>query len=153
MKKIICFLMGLLLFACSNNPAVTVLEVEDDWVYGEYFTRPINAHIINDGVLRKFTKGELIYRAVVYKSNERKYLQIVGEKIPPLEFKNGRVEYQDSLVKFIVEKNGDKFYVEFTAPYRYDYDTRGLSDYEINEMKKDPDYLKVFTTKSFLIKY
>jgi len=159
MKKMICFLTGFLFFACSNNPAVTVAEVEDDWVYGEYVTGVYGNHTVFDGVLYaqkryndriNWNIGDYISEAVLYKINERKYLQVIGRKIPPIEFNNGRAEYQDSLVKLVVEKNGDKFYVEFTAPKYYNTEVRN-SDYYVSEYKKDPNYLKVFTTKTFLI--
>ena len=57
----------------------------------------------------------------INKTNESRYFQVVNMKIPPLKFNNGRAEYQDSIFKLVVEKNGDKFYTEFTLPKYYFY--------------------------------
>jgi hypothetical protein len=146
MKKMICFLTGFLFFACSNNPAVTAAEVEDDWVYGSY--RNNQDYSYTDREMSNYLVGEGNFLdAIVYETNESKYFQLFGMNIPPLKFNNGRAEYQDSIFKLVVEKNGDKFYTEFTLPKYYfweiDPGNRFITKYE--------DYLKPHTIKSFWV--
>ena len=137
---------GFLFFACNNNPAVTVAEVEDDWVYGSY----------RNNQDWSYTDGEIdgygldlgnFSQAIVYETNESKYFQVVNMKIPPLKFNNGRAEYQDSIFKLVVEKNGDKFYTEFTLPKFYFYEINGGN----RLITKREDYLKPHTVKSFWV--
>ena len=150
MKKIICFLTGFLFFACSNNPAVTDAEVEDDWVYGVYdgvgglFEAEEGFLSVEyvDGWNSTFT-AENITKAIVYKKQGTNYFQVAGRNIPPLEFKDNIIEYQDSVVTLYVEKYKDRFYVEFTAPRFYE-------DINNRYNKRDNRYLKIYKSKTFL---
>ena len=145
----ICFLTGFLFFACSNNPAVTAAEAEDDWVYGVY-DGVGGLFEAEEGFLsveyisgwESFT-AENITRAIVYKKQGTNYFQVAGRNIPPLEFKDNIIEYKDSVVTLYVEKYKDRFYVEFTAPRFYNKKNEEYA-------KRDYRYLKIYKSKTFL---
>ena len=149
MKRIVFYLMGLLLFACNNAPMVSAsVDAEDEWVYGEY--NRTNAYYVGEGgFLNKESLGyntleraEHIRRALVYRKQDINYLEIDEHPIPPLAFRGNRVEYQDSLFTIYAEKYTDRIYLEFTAPWGYNTSYDGL--------KRDKDYLKAKTSKTFL---
>ena len=149
MKRIVFYLTGLLLFACSNAPMTSAsVDAEEEWVYGTYENGK-EYYIGEDGFLNKESAGyntliraEYIRRALVYRKQDINYLEIADHPIPTLAFRGNRVEYKDSLFTIYGEKYTDRIYIEFTAPWGYN------TYYDL--IKRDEDYLKVKTTKTFL---
>lgn len=146
MKRIVFYLMGLLLFACSNAPMTSAsVDAEGEWYYGNFMAG--DYYSFNDAGRMSYEEVDHILKALIYESGgKRLFQQCSGYSIPTIEFKGNRAEYEDSDIKLIVEKNGDRFYVEMTAPRYYRY--KGDDYY-----KKRDDYLKVYTTKYFLYRY
>lgn len=153
MKKITFLLMGLLLFACNNDSKVSAPdEAEGEWVYGQYKSAVYSqtwggaGYEIIDGILRDNYYAEQIYRVIVYNSNGANYIHVLDRDIPPLKFEGNKAFYESSFkelpIKLVIEKNGDCFYLEFTAPRFYE-DKEG---YHRNE----PNYHVVYTSKNFL---
>ena len=147
MKKITFLLMGLLLFACSNAPMTSAsVDAEEDWNYGNFSAG--HRFTWNDaGEQVAGDVSEYVNTALIYERDGKRFFQQCSfYPIPTVEFKGNKAEYEDSEVKLIIEKNGDRFYVEMTAPRFY----HKKEDYYA---KKHPDFLKVFTTKHFLYRY
>ena len=146
MKRIVFYLTGLLLFACSNAPMTSAsVDAEEEWYYGNF--RAGDNYSFNDAGEMNYEDRDYIQNALIYESGgKRLFQQCSGYPIPTFEFNGNRAEYEDSDIKLIVEKNGDRFYVEMTAPLYYRY--RGNDYY-----KNRNNYLKVYTTKYFLYRY
>ena len=151
MKRFLCLLTGLLLFSCNNAPMVSPkVEAEEEWIYGSYRSSSYKYYMEENGVLdyQVISYGgdafgnyiENIERALVYRKKKNNYLEIVGHPIPPLAFSGNHIEYQDSLFTIYAEKNDDRIYIEFTAPWGY------TSDYA----KRKKYYLNATKTKTFL---
>lgn len=147
MKRIVFYLMGLLLFACSNAPMInTPIEAEEQWIYGTYTSKG-ERYIESEGEnsFHPYNNASSFWEAIVYKRENENFIQPLYLDIPPLRFDNNQAVYEDSIVNILVEKNGGKFYVEFTAPKHYG----NLGGHE--EFKKNTlGLLQRITTKEFL---
>ena len=122
------------------------VEPQEEWNYGNF--RAGDSYTFNDaGEEMIWVDGAQIRLALIYESGGKRFFQQgSGYPIPTVEFKGNRAEYEDSDIKLIVEKNGDRYYVEMTAPMHYHH--KGEDWY-----KKRDEYLKVYTTKLFLYGY
>ena len=129
---------------------MTHAATEEEWLYGFYegggcYETKENYLDVDYGIDSYKYRAEYISKACIYKKRGKNYFQPVGHNIPPIEFQNNRIEYQDSVVTLHVEKYYDRIYVEFTAPYAYN-----VADNYVGYYKESPDYMKVYKTKSFL---